>query len=130
MSSSLGAPNSFRNNIFAFQIDALLPNVRPNLKDSRKAPLDRFLHSLHSHLMAMPAVQPQNPVSAAKSLAKRGVAVPFALPHPTEEVKWKVAFEPPRDINVVGSWANQICVKRKDGAQFGVDVTVEMPDVC
>ncbi|KAL4063702.1 Nrap protein [Scleroderma citrinum] len=118
----------YQSNSFKLQIDALLPNVRPDLKDSRKAPLDHFLHSLRSHLIAMPAIQPQNPVSAARSLAKKGVAVPFALPHPTEEAKWTVAFEPPSDLNVVGSWANQIYVKRRDGAHFGVDVTVEMPD--
>lgn len=122
------AVNLYQSSSFKLQIDALLPNVRPSTKDSRKAPLERFLHSLRSHLISMRAFEPQNPVSAARALAKQGIAMPFALPHPTEEVKWKVGFEPPSDINVVGSWANQICVKRKDGVPFTVDVTIEMPD--
>ncbi|KAI6044517.1 Nrap protein [Pisolithus marmoratus] len=122
------AVNLYQSSSFKLQIDALLPNVRPSMKDSRKAPLERFLHSLRSCLISMRAVEPQNPVFAARALAKQGIAVPFALPHPTEDAKWKVRFEPPSDVNVVGSWANQICVKRKDGAPFTVDVTVEMPD--
>ncbi|KAI6169695.1 Nrap protein [Pisolithus thermaeus] len=122
------AVNLFQSSSFKLQVDALLPNVRPSTKDSRKAPLERFLHALRSHLISMRAVEPQNPVLAAQALAKQGIAVPFALPHPTEEAKWKVGFEPPSDVNIVGSWANQICVKRKEGVPFTVDVTIEMPD--
>lgn len=40
-----------------------------------------------------------------------------------------MGFEKPSDITVVGSWANKVSVKAKDGASFGVDVAVEMPDV-
>lgn len=122
------AVNLYQSSSFKLQVDALLPNVRPSVKDSRKAPLEHFLHSLRSHLISMRAVEPQNPVSAARALAKQGIAIPFALPHPTEDAKWKVGFEPPSDVNIVGSWANQICVKRKEGAPFTVDVTIEMPD--
>lgn len=100
------------------------------MTDSRKATLDRFLHSLRLHIMSLPAIEPTSPVSVSRTLSKKGVAVPFALPHPTEEARWKFAFEPPTDMNVVGSWANQVCVKRRRGMPFSVDVTVEMPDVC
>ncbi|KIK81853.1 hypothetical protein PAXRUDRAFT_832582 [Paxillus rubicundulus Ve08.2h10] len=106
-------------------MDALLPNVRP--KESRKAPLERFLLTLRSHLLALPSIRSQNPIAAARALSKNGVSVPFALPNPTQETKWTVSFEPPSDLNVVGSWANQINVKKKDGGHFGVDLTVEMP---
>ncbi|KIJ60730.1 hypothetical protein HYDPIDRAFT_31953 [Hydnomerulius pinastri MD-312] len=119
------AADLYQSSSFKLQIDALLPNVRP--KESRKAPLDRFLLALRSHLLSLPPIEPQNPVTAARTLSKKGVAVPFALPHPNQEAKWKVAFERPSDVNVVGSWANQICVKKKDGGNFGVDLTVEMP---
>jgi U3 small nucleolar RNA-associated protein 22 len=109
-------------------MDALLPNVRP--KESRKAPLERFLLTLRSHLLALPSIRSQNPIVAARALSKKGVSVPFAFPHPTQETKWTVSFEPPSDLNVVGSWANQTNVKKKDGGYFGVDLTVEMPSVC
>ncbi|KAJ8522745.1 hypothetical protein ONZ45_g757 [Pleurotus djamor] len=106
-------------------IDALLPNVRP--KSSRKPPLDRFLHALHTCVMSLPPIAPEHPLTAARKLTKRGVAVPYSVPQPTEETNWKVAFEKPSEINVVGSWANNIGVKGKDGVSFGVDIALEMP---
>jgi len=109
------------------QIDALLPNVRP--KPSRIPPLDRFLLSLHSFLLALPPVAPQHPLEAARCLLKEGISVPYALPLPSEDTNWKVAFEKPRDITLVGSWGNKASVKGKDGSKFGVDLAVEMPEV-
>ena len=60
---------------------------------------------------------------------KQDVAVPYSLPMPTEETNWKVAFEKPSNITIVGSWGNKLSVKGKDKAPFRVDVAVEMPDV-
>jgi U3 small nucleolar RNA-associated protein 22 len=62
-------------------------------------------------------------------LLERGVAVPYCLPLPTEDTNWKVSFERPSEILLVGSWANKTCVKGKDGTKFGVDLAVEMPQV-
>lgn len=101
--------------------------MRP--RESQRASLDQFLLALRSHLLSLPSIQPQNPLVAARALSKNGVAVPFALPHPTQETKWTVAFEPPSDIHVVGSWANKISVKKKDSKYFGVDLSIEMPSV-
>lgn len=86
--------------------------------------------SLRTHILSLPSIPAQNPLMAAQSLAKQGVAVPFAPPLPSREDKWKVAFQPPREINVVGSWGNGTSVKKKNGGRFGVDVSVEMPEVC
>ncbi|KAF8559467.1 Nrap protein [Imleria badia] len=119
------AADLYQSSSFKLQVDALLPNVRP--KESRRAALDQFLLALRSHLLSLPHTQPQNPLVAARELSKNGIAVPFALPHPTQETKWTVAFEPPSDIHVVGSWANKISVKKKDGGYFGVDLAIEMP---
>ncbi|KAF7308582.1 Mannose-6-phosphate isomerase [Mycena chlorophos] len=115
----------FKSNTFKLQIDALLPNVRP--KESRIPPLDHFLSDLHAVLSSLSPVAPQHPLDAARKLIKKGVAVPYAMPQPTQETNWKVAFEKPSDILVVGSWANKICVKGKDQVKFGVDLAVEMP---
>ncbi|KAH7922733.1 Nrap protein [Leucogyrophana mollusca] len=119
------AAELYRSGSFKLQIDALLPHVRP--KESRKPPLDRFLHSLHAFLVSLPSLPAQNPIVAAQNLAKQGVAVPYALPLPTRESKWRVEFEKPSDVTIVGTWANQLSVKQKDGVQFGVDVAIEMP---
>ena len=121
------AAELYRSNAFKLQIDALLPYVRP--KNSRQPPLDRFLLSLHSFLLEMPPIHPQHPLEASRNLLKKGIAVPYSLPLPTEGTNWKVSFEKPADILLVGSWANKLSVKAKDGKRFGVDVAVEMPDV-
>ncbi|KAF8178500.1 Nrap protein [Pholiota molesta] len=120
------ASDLFKSSSFKLQIDALLPNVRP--KASRVQPLERFLFALHSFLKELPSVIPQHPLEAARKLLKKGVSVPYSLPLPTEETNWKVAFEPPSDINLVGSWANKVSVKPKDGNKFGVDLALEMPN--
>ncbi|KAJ7183097.1 Nrap protein [Mycena filopes] len=119
------AKDLFRSSSFKLQIDALIPNVRP--RASRTAPLDRFLQALHGVLMASTPVAPQHPLEAARKLIKRGVAVPYCLPQPSEDTNWKVAYEKPSDITMVGSWPNKISVKGKDGSKFGVDLAVEMP---
>lgn len=87
------------------------------------------MHALHDHLMQLDDISPQHPLEAARSLAKRGIAVPYPLPLPTEDTNWKVAFQCPQDITVVGSWGNKMTVKRQDGAPYGVDIAVEMPAV-
>lgn len=113
------------------QVEALLPSIRP--KASHKPPLEQFLLSLHSHINSLPPIPPQNPLDAARSLLKKkgkaSVAVPYVTPLPTAETNWKVAFEKPSDIKVVGSWANNVSVLGKDGRGFVVDVAVEMPSV-
>ncbi|KIJ96360.1 GMC oxidoreductase [Laccaria amethystina LaAM-08-1] len=120
------AADLFMSGSFKLQIDALLPNVRS--KASRIPPLDRFLLSLHTFLMGIPSVSPQHPLEAARKLLKKGVAVPYSLPLPTEDTNWKVAFDSPSDITLAGSWANKVSVKLKDGLKFGVDLAVELPN--
>ena len=130
------------------QIDALLPNVRP--KDSHKPPLNKFLFSLYAFLSSLPSIEPQHPLAAARALSddslpsfspgseKRSrwdgaatslenIAVPYPLPAPTEDANWKVAFEKPVNISIVGSWINNVAVKRTDEEPWVVDVAVEMP---
>ncbi|PPQ69881.1 hypothetical protein CVT25_005586 [Psilocybe cyanescens] len=120
------ASDLFKSGSFKLQVDALLPNVRP--KASRVPPLERFLFELYTFIKDIPSVSPAHPLEAARKLLKKGVAVPYALPLPTEDTNWKVAFEPPTDITLVGSWANKVSVKPKDGQRFGVDLALEMPN--
>jgi U3 small nucleolar RNA-associated protein 22 len=130
------------------QIDALLPNVRP--KDSRRSPLNKFLFSLHAFLSSLPSIEPQHPLVAAKALSEdslasfssereklvrwdetatspKTIAVPYPLPVPTEDANWKVAFEKPANISIVGSWINNVAVRRTDEEPWVIDMAVEMP---
>ncbi|KAK7059108.1 U3 snoRNP protein [Paramarasmius palmivorus] len=119
------AAELFKSNAFKLQIDALLPNVRP--KEKRIPPLERFLRTLHTFLSELPPVSPQHPLQGARELLKKGVSVPYSIPLPTEETQWKVAFQKPSDITLVGSWATKTHVKGQDGCKYGVDLAVEMP---
>ena len=127
------------------QIDALLPNVRP--KDSRKQLIDKFLFSLHACLSNLPSVEPLHPLVASRALSeglflsrakKRSlknrdvtppqiITVPYPLPVPTEDANWKVAFDKPANMAIVGSWINNVSVKRTDDEPWIIDVVVEMP---
>jgi U3 small nucleolar RNA-associated protein 22 len=99
--------------------------------------------SLHPFLMSIPAIEFMHPLRAAESLLaspkireQRQSSVPFSpvvtpycSPYPSETTNWKVAFTPPTDITIVGSWATKTSVKGQDGATFGVDLALEMPGV-
>ncbi|KAF4578353.1 hypothetical protein EYR36_000160 [Pleurotus pulmonarius] len=120
------ATDLFRSSSFKLQIDALLPNVRP--KASRIPPLERFLLALHTFVTSLPPISAEHPLIASRKLAKKGIAVPYPLPQPTEDTNWKVAFEKPSEITLVGSWANKLSIKGRDGYSFGVDLALEMPN--
>ena len=57
----------------------------------------------------------------------QNITVPYPLPSPTEDANWKVAFEKPLNISIVGSWINDVAVKRTDDEPWVIDVAVEMP---
>lgn len=127
------------------QIDALLPNVRP--KDSRKQLIDKLLFSLHACLSSLPSIEPIHPLAASRALSealfsfssekrssrdgntipRQTTSIPYPLPVPTEDANWKVAFDRPTNIAVVGSWINNVAVKHTDDEPWVIDVAVEMP---
>lgn len=85
--------------------------------------------SLYKCLNNIPSSPPIQPLEAARPLLKKGISVPYSIPLPSEDSNWKVAFEPPSNITLVGSWNNKTSVKGMDGRSWGVDIAVEMPDV-
>lgn len=92
--------------------------------------MDAFLLQLHDHLLNLPKdKESRHPLRLAEILRKKNIAVPFQSPGPTEDTKWTFCFEKPANIAVVGSWANNISVKHKDGNPFDIDLAIEMPDV-
>ena len=60
---------------------------------------------------------------------KKGIAIPYPNPLPTEDTNWKVTFEPPTEITLVGSWPTKLSVKAQDKLPYTVDLAVEMPAV-
>ncbi|KZV76888.1 Nrap protein [Peniophora sp. CONT] len=120
------AAELFRSSSFKLQIDALLPNVR--LKPSRRAAIDRSLLTLHTALTSAPSFEPETPLSAArKLLKKKHVATPWAFPSPAADANWKVSFDAPSEVTLVGSYALQTSVKPPDGLPWTLDLAVSMP---
>ncbi|KAI0079174.1 Nrap protein [Panus rudis PR-1116 ss-1] len=119
------ATDLYRSSSFKLQIDALLPNVRP--KQSRSTQLVHFLHSLHTFILSLNPIPAKHPLEASRELKKKGICVPYPLPTPSEDTNWKVTFEPPTDIILAGSWANEMSVKSKDNEPFRVDLALIMP---
>lgn len=78
----------------------------------------------------MKSETPLHPLQASRQLLKHGIAVPYALPLPTEESNWTVAFEKPSNVFVAGSWATKSGVKsRNDDVRWTIDLALEMPAV-
>ena len=85
--------------------------------------------TLHSYLTSLSPIEADHPLAASRSLLKKGIAVPFPSPAPTEDTNWKVSFQKPDDITVVGSWISKLAVKAQDKRPYRVDLAVEMPSV-
>lgn len=140
----------FRSTTFHALLSSLVPTVLP--KASTIPTLEKFLFDLYAHLTGLKAVEGDHPLRAAERLASTpsdagvkkkkkkedknavtGISVPWTKPIPTEDVNWKVSFEPPSQegIRLVGSWAGNaksMCVKNRSG-EWGVDLAAEMPSV-
>ncbi|THH22517.1 hypothetical protein EUX98_g8176 [Antrodiella citrinella] len=119
------AADLYKSSSFKLQIDALLPNVRPKYQNF--PPLDRFLTLLYTCLNSLPSIPSRHPLEAAKDLLKKEIAVPYTLPLPAQDVNWKVAFEKPTEVILVGSWPNKLSVRAKDKRPYVVDLAVEIP---
>lgn len=94
---------------------------------------------LHGVLSNLPSVESIHPLRAAEKLSSLSfdldyppstpVTVPYSQPWPTEATNWKVAFEKPSEITLVGSWPTHTSVRGQDSTPFAVDLAVEMPSV-
>jgi U3 small nucleolar RNA-associated protein 22 len=83
--------------------------------------------TLHTFISSLPPVEVSHPLAAARDLLKKGIAVPYPMPTPTEDINWNVSFEKPEDITIVGSWMPRLAVKAQDKRPYCVDLAVEMP---
>lgn len=76
------------------------------------------------------SVSARQPLQASRELLKHGISIPYALPLPTEDSNWTVAYEKPGNVLVAGSWATKSGVKSRDNdIRWTVDLALEMPAV-
>ncbi|KAF8320436.1 Nrap protein [Clavulina sp. PMI_390] len=125
LSNIKAASELFKSNAFKLKVEALLPQVRP--KPSIKSVIEPLLMSLHESIRSIPSISPEAPLQAFKKLQKAGTQVLTAKPEPTKATNWKVAFEPPSAIQVVGGWPHQLTILGRRETKFSVDLALEMP---
>ena len=107
-----------------FQCDELLRSVRvPSPSSSRSAKLGVFLERLEKALLRLPS---RPPVSVVEAL--RTTPFPNAPSNPSK-LQWKLAFEAPSSVTVVGSRATGTVCRWKGGEGWTVDVAMQMPAV-
>ncbi|KAF2155352.1 Nrap protein, partial [Myriangium duriaei CBS 260.36] len=108
------------------QIEELLGQVRPK-KGKTATAAEACLHELKSAIESLSSKPAVSLVNAERELIKKSrVATPFPDPRPSHDAQYKLEFQPPAGVNVVGSYAASTAL-RTDKV-LTVDMMVQMPD--
>ncbi|KAI0190724.1 nrap protein [Xylaria flabelliformis] len=121
-SSSMGASGS---SAFVLETDELLKEVK--LDYAKAFPgLDQTLRQLKE---AIDGLEQYGPIPINKASAEwektSRTAIPYPDPKPAKDCPYKVSFEKPTHVNVVGSYTSQTMAKSQ--SSFAVDMIVVMP---
>lgn len=117
--------DSYKSSLFKLQVDEMLSEVKPDYS-KRFGPVDNAMRKLKTLIEAIPARDAQPFHDATKSMRKSSkVAIPHPEPAPPADTHYKLAYDAPSDINVVGSYPLKTMTKG-DG-YFSVDMVVTMP---
>ncbi|CAD6503123.1 BgTH12-02792 [Blumeria graminis f. sp. triticale] len=112
--------------IFTLQADELLAEVEPNYEKEFDGVND-VLHRLKGLIENIEARQPLSVNEANLSLEKEHkIRIPYSDPKPDQNAAYKLAYEKPLRINIVGSYPTKIMVKSKSTPS--IDLIVVMPD--
>ncbi|EAT76845.1 U3 small nucleolar RNA-associated protein 22 [Parastagonospora nodorum] len=115
---------AFKSNLFKLQVDELLEQVK--LKHGKKeAAAENAMRTLKALIEQIPSREPLAVSEAEKSLKSSGVAVPFPVPGPPKDAKYKLQYERPASINATGSYPLKIATRNND--EFSIDLVVTMP---
>ncbi|KAI1117753.1 Nrap protein [Nemania sp. NC0429] len=121
-SSSMGASAS---GAFVLETDELLSEAK--LDYSKAFPgLDQTLRQFKD---AIEGLEPYGPVPIAEASSTwekaNRTAIPYPDPKPAKDCPYKVSFDKPTHVNVVGSYAAQTMIKSQ--SSFAIDMIVVMP---
>ncbi|KAI1294459.1 Nrap protein [Xylaria venustula] len=120
--SSMGASGS---SAFVLETDELLKEVKLDYSTAFPG-LDQILRQFKE---AIDGLEPFGPIPIDEASTKwektNRTAIPFPDPKPAKHCPYKVAFDKPTHVNVVGSYASQTMVKSQ--SNFAVDMIVVMP---
>ncbi|KAI5247142.1 Nrap protein [Aureobasidium subglaciale] len=125
-SSAAYTGGTFKSNMFKLQVDQMLQNMRPR-QGAREAAAGEALHSIKKQIDSMPTREPLPLLDAERDMIKKSkVAIPFPEPRPAHDVKYKLAYEKPQNINVVGSFPLKLSLRDRH-APLSIDMLVTMP---
>ncbi|KAF2011778.1 pre-rRNA processing protein-like protein Utp22 [Aaosphaeria arxii CBS 175.79] len=112
----------YRSNMFKLQVDELLDQIRPNYG---KKEVESAMRALKEHIEQIPSRPPLPFYEAQKALKGEGITVPFPQPLPPADVKYKLQYDRPANINATGSYPLKIAIRTDDCAV--IDMVVTMP---
>ncbi|KAI1195694.1 Nrap protein [Nemania serpens] len=122
VSSSMGASGS---GAFVLETDELL---RESKLDYSKA-FPALNETLRQFKEAIEGLEPYGPVPIGEASATwektNRTTIPYPDPKPAKNCPYKVSFEKPTHVNVVGSYAAQTMIKSQ--SSFAIDMIVVMP---
>ncbi|SPC64141.1 uncharacterized protein UHOD_05221 [Ustilago sp. UG-2017b] len=117
----------FKNNVFKLKVDEMLPEVRPAYH--KASALELVLRRLHQLFESLAPIDPKPVGEAIKGFQRHTsgskVRIPFPDPAPKTDANYKLGFEKPSAMHLVGSWPLKSAAKRPEG--IDVDVAAVMP---
>ncbi|KAF4556159.1 Nrap protein nucleotidyltransferase domain 4-containing protein [Elsinoe fawcettii] len=117
---------SIKTNVLKIQVDHLLERSRPVRTDRAEA-AEKALRELKGIMEKLEPRGPKSISDAERDLIKKSrVAVPFPDPRPPQDAQYKLEFQKPASINVVGSYASSLYFRGNKTLE--IDMMVQMPD--
>lgn len=106
----------------------MVSSVKPRYR--KAAALENVLRQLNTLLQSLKPIAPVAPDQAANAIQKAysaagKVGIPYSDPKPRPDAQYKLAFEAPTALQVIGSWPLKAIAQRPGG--FDVDLAVVMP---
>ncbi|KAH8661388.1 pre-rRNA processing protein-like protein Utp22 [Tricladium varicosporioides] len=123
--SALYAEGIYKSSMFKLQTDLMLAEVQPNY-EKRFDGANEVLRNLKTWIEAIDSRDAVSVGDAIKALQKpHKIAIPFPEPKPDHNAAYKLAFAPPTNINVVGSYILKTMLKAD--TIVAIDTVVIMP---
>ncbi|CZS95143.1 related to pre-rRNA processing protein Utp22 [Rhynchosporium agropyri] len=123
--SSIYAGSLSKSSLFKLQVDELLSEVQPNYEKRLKG-VDDLLHKLKGQIEGIAKRDAVSVPQASKILLKsHKIKIPYPDPKPDNSAAYKLSYQKPTNVNVVGSYASKTMVK--SDSVLSVDMVVVMP---
>ncbi|KAI6709376.1 hypothetical protein JHW43_008103 [Diplocarpon mali] len=123
--SAVYAGGFYKSSLFKLQVDEMLAEVQPNY-EKRLNGADDLLRKLKGSIEEIGNREAANIQEAVMVLHKsHKITIPFPNPKPDNNAAYKLAYEKPLNINVVGSYVSRTIIKSE--GLVSIDMIVVMP---